>query len=119
MNAAWSKLLSDSPVRVQRGSVGVGTRVEKGEDLAVLFVRPRPDSDVACVAVVAGTGMPGLRRTDRMPYFVSGVAYPDLTVLKALPTSDPDRGLVAVGFFGQDWGVETGEFAFAAEAKKP
>ena len=40
-------LLADSPVQVRRGLVTVGDRGEGGEDLACLFVRPRPGSDRA------------------------------------------------------------------------
>jgi hypothetical protein len=82
-----------------------------GDDLACLFLRPRPGSDRACVAVVAGTGMPGLRLTGRLPYFVSGVAYPDVSVFSARALEKGDSPLRAAGFFGVDWGIETGEFA--------
>jgi hypothetical protein len=50
-----------------------------------------------------------MRVTDRLPYFVSGVHYPDWIILT------PDiltRGASAVwgaGLFGMDWSVETGE----------
>src|SRR5262249_46767066 len=80
-NAAWSALLGDSPVQVRRGRVAIGDRELRGDDLACLSPRPRPGSDRAAVAVVAGTGLAGMRLTDRLPYFVSGVAYPDCAVL--------------------------------------
>ena len=34
-----------SPVQVRRGQVKVGTRAVTGDDLACLFIRPRPGSD--------------------------------------------------------------------------
>ena len=62
------------------------------------------------MGVVAGTGMVGLRLTERLPYFVSGVAYPDCTVFTGKNLSEGTAPILAAGYFGQDWGVETGEF---------
>lgn len=104
-NAAWPSLLGEGPVRVARGSVRVGGRSVEGDGLACLVVRPRPGSDRACVAAVAATGPAGMRRAMRLPYFSSGAAYPDLVVLDG-------GGPVAAGFFGEDWGVDSGEFAW-------
>jgi dienelactone hydrolase len=112
MIACWDALLGKSPVQVRRGSVSIARRELKGDDLASLFLRPRPGSDVACVAVIGGTGPAGLRLTDRLPYFVSGVAYPDCTVIGADMLTRGEAGIRAAGFFGNDWAVESGEFAF-------
>jgi poly(3-hydroxybutyrate) depolymerase len=114
MNRAWPALLGDSPVRVERGAVVVGTRRLIGDDLAVLLVRPRPGSAVALVGVIGGTGPAGLRLTERLPLFLSGVAWPDVTVLDATTLTAGPAGLRAAGFFGDDWRVETGEFAWRA-----
>ena len=65
---------------------------------------------MACVGVVAGTGMTGLRLTERLPYFISGVAYPDCTVFTAKGLKEGAAPILAAGYFGQDWGVDTGEF---------
>jgi hypothetical protein len=111
-NAAWKALLADSPVQVRRGSVGVGDREETGADLACLFQRPRPGSDKACVGVVSGSGVAGMLLTDRLPYFVSGVGYPDCIVLDPDVLARGTAGIRGAGFFGQDWGVSTGEFAW-------
>ncbi len=111
-NAAWPALLADSPVQVRRGSVRIGGRELSGDDLACLFVRPRPDSKQAAVAVVSGTGMTGLRLTERLTYFLSGVAYPDCCVFCAHDRDKGDAALQAAGFFGIDWGVDSGEFAW-------
>ena len=111
-NAAWPALLADSPVQIRRGGVRIGRRELSGDDLACLFVRPRPDSNQAAVAVVSGTGMSGLRLTERLPYFLSGVAYPDCSVFSAHELENGDAALQAAGFFGIDWGVDSGEFAW-------
>lgn len=111
-NRAWPALLGDSPVQVRRGEVRIGERSLRGEDQACLFLRPRPGSAVACVGVVSGTGVVGLKLTDRLPYFLSGVAYPDCTVIGAEMLRDGAKGVRAAGFFGNDWSVDTGEFAW-------
>lgn len=111
-NRAWPTLLGDSPVQVRRGQVTIGGRTLSGDDLACLFLRPRAGSDVACVGVVAGTGVAGMKLTDRLLYFLSGVAYPDCTVLGPDMLSDEARGVRAAGFFGNDWSVEQGDFAW-------
>jgi poly(3-hydroxybutyrate) depolymerase len=103
-HAAWPALLADSPVQLRRGRAKVGDREATGDSIACLLIRPRPLSDWASIGVVGGTGLAGMRRTDRLPYFISGVGYPDLTLL------DGDRDpIVCTGYFGGDWGVASGE----------
>ena len=116
-NAAWNALLADSPVQVRHGEVRIGDRVQSGDDLACLFLRPRPGSDRACVGVVAGSGLTGLRLTDRMPYFVSGVAYPDCIVLGPEALATGSVGVRAAGYFGPDWSLTRSEFAWREAGK--
>jgi hypothetical protein len=111
-NSAWKSLLARSPVQVRHEAVQIGGREIKGDDLACLFCRPRPESESAMVAAVSGTGLAGLRLTERLPYFMSGVAFPDCTVLSAETLKTGSAGLPACGFFGNDWSVERGEFAW-------
>jgi predicted esterase len=112
-NAAWHELVGDGPVQVRRGEVRIGRRTVTGDDLTCLFIRPRPGSDRAAVGVVAGTGMTGLRQTDGLPYFTSGVAYPDCLLLGAKGSAHDPPCPIAAGYFGADWGVESGEFAWS------
>jgi dienelactone hydrolase len=111
-NAAWKALLADSPVQVERGRIRIGDREETGPDLACLFLRPRPGSDLAVVGVVTGTGLAGMRLSDQLPYFVSGVAYPDCVVIGPEMLTKGVAGVRAAGFFGPDWSVTSGEFAW-------
>ena len=115
MNSAWAPLLAESPVQVRRGEVVVGDRSVRRDDLSCLFLQPRPDSQRASVAVVAGTGMPGLRLTHRLPYFMAGTGYPDCLVVGAPALEQGTAGIVAAGFFGNDWSVARGDFAWNAE----
>ncbi len=111
-NSAWPALLGTSPVQVRRGSVRIGEREQRGEDLACLFCRPRPGSDRASVAVISGSGLSGLKLTDRVPYFMAGVAYPDCTVFGTETLTKGNDGVRVTGYFGNDWSVDKGEFAW-------
>jgi pimeloyl-ACP methyl ester carboxylesterase len=111
-NSAWKALLGDSPVQVRSGRLTVGGREEKGAELGCLFVRPRPMSDVALVGAVTGTGLKGMRLTDRLPYFISGVGYPDCVLLGPEALTKGLAGVKAAGFFGPDWSVDRGEFVW-------
>jgi dienelactone hydrolase len=111
-NGAWNSLLAESPVQVNRDAVRIGNREIAGSDLACMFVRPRPGSSHSLVAVVGGAGPIGMRLTDRMPYFLSGVEYPDLLVAGPEVLERGSAGVRVAGFFGTDWGVGTGELAW-------
>lgn len=111
-NAAWPGLLGASPVQVRRGVVEIDDRELRGVDLACLFLRPRLDSDCASVGVVSGSGVAGMRLTDRVPYFVSGVALPDCTVWGPEALAGGVKGVRVAGFFGEDWSVGRGEFVW-------
>ena len=112
-NGAWPALLGESPVQVQRGQVKVGSRAVTGEDLACLFIRPRPGSETASVGAISGSGLIGLRLTERLPYFTSGVAYPDCVLLRARGAGGrfrrPDRG----GLFRSGLGRRIGRVCVA------
>ena len=86
-----------------------------GDDLACLFIQPRSGSDLALVGVIGGTGIRGMRLTDRLPYFQSGVAYPDCIVLGSDVLARGIDGVRVAGFFGGDWSVTRGDFAWAGE----
>jgi dienelactone hydrolase len=111
-SSVWKSLLPDCPVQVHRGFVRIGERQESGLDLACTFLRPRPGGDGTCVGVVSGSGIFGMRLTDRLPYFVSGVAYPDMTLIGPEMLSSSSTGARAAGFFGNDWSVKNGEIAW-------
>jgi dienelactone hydrolase len=108
-NGAWHLLLGESPVQVRSGRIQFGKLEIKGDDLACLFVRPRPASDRALVGVVAGTSITGMRITDRLPYFMSGVGYPDLVLLTSDVLKHGVNGIRWAGYFGSDWSLGEGE----------
>lgn len=111
-NSAWAALLGDSPVQVKNGVIHIGQRSWAGEDLACLFALPRPGSDLALVGAISGTGAPALRATERLPLFLSGTAFPDCVIFSADVLTVGTNAIRAAGFFGIDWGVDSGDFAW-------
>ena len=61
---------------------------------------------------IAPSGPAGASLTHQLPYFVSGVGYPDWTVLGAEMLEDGQRGIRGAGYFGADWTLESGEAAW-------
>ncbi|MFO0827521.1 MAG: prolyl oligopeptidase family serine peptidase [Phycisphaerales bacterium] len=114
-NAAWTALLGRCPVLVRNGSIKIGDRELAGDDLACVFAYPRSDDRDASVAVIAGTSATADRMTWRMPYFVSGVGYPDLTVLSSQALLKGAASVRIAGFFSNAWTVEDGTWAEATE----
>jgi dienelactone hydrolase len=102
-NRAWPKLFGRSPLQIRRGEVTLGEKVWRGENLAVLACYPRPGSARNLVGVVAATGAPGQMLADRLPVFVSGVHYPDWTVIGTGALREGVAGILAAGFYGPDW----------------
>lgn len=120
MNAAWESLLAESPVQAKRGRLTVGQQViDNRDDLLCLFIRPRPDSNTASVGVICGTGVSGMRLADRLPYFVSGIGYPDCLVMSPDVLQQGADAILVAGFFGNDWSVGNGEFAWNRELLPP
>jgi predicted esterase len=111
-NTAWRALFAGGPVQVLPGEVRVGNQKIAGDDLGILVIYPRPGSDTACVGVVGGTGITGMRLTDRRPYMHPGFAYPDLVIFSADQAYIDGDIVRAAGFFGLDWSVERGEFVY-------
>jgi poly(3-hydroxybutyrate) depolymerase len=108
-NRAWKTLLADCPLQVSRGFIRVGDHEERGDDLCCLFLYPRPHSEQALVGVVSGSGPVGMPLTDRLPYFISGVGYPDWVIFDASVLKQGVKGVRGAGYFSQDWGLKGSE----------
>ncbi len=108
-NAAWGSALGRAPLQVGKGWVQVGDKRINGADLAVLYCWRKP-GDRHLNAAVSGTGLAGMRLTTRVPYFLSGVGFPDWTIDSPDSLDKGMNGLVGAGFFGPDGGVNSGEY---------
>jgi dienelactone hydrolase len=111
-NTWWTALLGGSPVLVANGHARVGAREFTGADLAAYFVRPRPDSPTTSVGAVAWTGPAGWFAASPIQYFVSGAGFPDLVLFSADMLRSGTAGVRGIGWFGPDWSVERGDFAW-------
>ncbi|MCZ6572956.1 MAG: prolyl oligopeptidase family serine peptidase [Planctomycetota bacterium] len=111
-NRVWPLLFAEAPIYVRRDTILFGAAYRLSGDVGVLMVLPRRGSDRALVGAVGGTTVKGMRLCDRLPYFVSGVAYPDFTAFNADVLTEGMRGVQVAGYFGNDWSVENGDFAW-------
>jgi hypothetical protein len=64
--------------------------------------------------VVAWTGPAGWAAAGPGQYFVSGAGFPDAMIVSAEIFRLGTGGIRALGWFGNDWRLETGEFAWGA-----
>jgi len=110
-NSAWDKLLSNSPVQVSAGKVTIGDKTFTGNDIGSLFIRPRKDSDTACVAAISGTGIVGMRANDALRIF-SRAFLPDFVVYNADVWKVADEAILATGIFANDWAIDPDDIAF-------
>lgn len=111
-NRAWKLLLVESPVQIRDGAVQMGEKEVKGNDLSCIFVRPKKGSENGTVGAIGGTGIVGMRGTNTLPYLLPGIGFPDLFVMRADALTKGEEGVVAAGFFGDDWSIETGELVW-------
>ena len=117
-NRLWNRLLSQSPIQVRRGRIQVKNERElQGANLACVFLRPKPGSETASVGVVAGTGAEGFRLTECLPYFTSGAGFPDWAIVDSGVLANRRQGVVAAGYFGNDWSISAGESAWRDTAR--
>lgn len=110
-NSAFDKVIVDCPIVVTREGVDAAGERFQGGDHGFVMIRPRKGSDRASVGVVGGSGIVGMRLTDRLPYFTSGVAYPDFTIFGPDPKDKEKFTILRAGFFGNDWKIESGDAA--------
>jgi hypothetical protein len=111
-NSAWNSLLKDSPVQIDDKKVKIGDKEYKGKDLACLMIRPRTDSKIASVAVVAGTGIEGMKLADLAQYSHPYVSFPDVVVYNSDILQSDEKGVKYAGYFGNDWSLPNGEWIF-------
>lgn len=101
-NAAWGRLLADSPIRVSRGGVEVGGERFTG-DLSAFFCRPLAGGERGMVVAFGHSSVRAARAHARVPVFASGIAFPDYVVMSAETLSEGAGGVLAAGFFGNRW----------------
>ena len=126
-NAAAGRLCGASDrgcmARVKSGEVTVGDgHTVSGDDLGVLAVgtfRNAGTSGGQMYALVGGTGVVGMRATDRFTYLLSGVGVPDVCVLRAglwsrgVQAGKAGSGVECAGFLGGNLTMEGAEILWS------
>jgi poly(3-hydroxybutyrate) depolymerase len=99
---AWKQLVGEeAAVQITRGKAKVNGKLIEGETTAVLAALPRADVPGSEVGVITGTGLSGMRATDRLGYFGSGVGFPEVTVIEASIWKEGFTGVRGAGPKGQ------------------
>ncbi len=97
----WDSVFEDAAPRVTRHGVEIpGGPSFRGEDLACLFVHR---GNGGLVGAVAWTGPAGGRLSSRLYYFGSGSGFPDYLVANSSLLTLGQAGILATGFFDNDW----------------
>jgi pimeloyl-ACP methyl ester carboxylesterase len=112
-NKAWSSLLNDCPIQVERGRVTAGSRTWSGDDLSTYFVWPIRSSAIASVGVVSGTGVKGMNGANANQYFAGASGFPDFMIysLDMLQAGVPQVKLA--GFYDHNWKLKDTELVEA------
>ena len=109
-NAAWNKLLKNSPIQVENNLVAIGAKKLIGSQWGMYFTVPRSDSNVASIGVITATGSNGMKATYANHYLVNGTTFPDVLLFDNTVISNGDKAIKCAGFFGNDWSIKTGDF---------
>lgn len=109
-NAAWNKLLKESPIQVEQNAVHFDGKTIEGTNWGMYFIVPRTDSNTASIGVVTATGEKGMKAAYANHYLVNGTTFPDVLLFDAEVLKDGVAEVKCAGFFGNDWSVKHGDF---------
>jgi hypothetical protein len=105
-NLVWKeRVAASTPIQVRRGSLKLGEREWKGDDLCALVVYPS-SLEGELFGLVGSTGAKGTRLSYTTAYFVSGVGYPDYTLFGPSVLQQGDGGVLAAGWFDATWKLD-------------
>jgi len=105
-NLVWKERVGASaPIQVHRGSLRLGEREWKGDDMCALAVYPS-SQEGELFGLVGSTGAKGTRLSYTTAYFVSGVGYPDYTLFGPEVLQKGDGGVLAAGWFDAQWQLD-------------
>lgn len=102
-NKAWSVLLADAPIQLERNKVTAGGKTWTGPDLGASFVWPLKGAERASVAVIGGSGMAGMKAAYANQYFAGASGFPDYMIYDAKMLLQGAGGVKMAGFFDNAW----------------
>jgi|694.fasta_scaffold03018_17 dienelactone hydrolase len=114
INSVWREVLSDSPVQVLRDQWSIKKESENKESASILMIRPQANHPNFSIGAIGGTDLLAMRATNRIPIFSSGTNYPDLLIATPDFLQKGTAAIRRVGFFGNDWSIENGEWQVVA-----
>jgi hypothetical protein len=105
-NKIWKILLSECPIQVKKGLITLGKKQYSGDNLGAYFMWPRPDSKVASIAVITGTGLQGMNTANANQYFAGGSGFPDYMIFSTDLLKSGVDGIKTAGFYSNDWKIK-------------
>jgi hypothetical protein len=78
------------------------------------MIRPQANHPNFSIGAIGGTDLLAMRATNRIPIFSSGTNYPDLLIATPDFLQKGTAAIRRVGFFGNDWSIENGEWQVVA-----
>lgn len=105
-NKVWKTLLKDCPIQVSKKGISVGSQQYSGDNLSAYFMWPRSDSEFAGIAVIAGTGIEGMRAVDANQYFAGGSGFPDYFIFSSELLSKGADEIITAGFYDNQWKIK-------------
>lgn len=109
-NKVWNILLKNSPIQVSKNKIIAGSSQFTGDDLGIYFIYPHPDSQIASVGVVAGTGDKGMKATSPNNYISGITGYPDIMIFRADMLKNGFENVEVAGYFDNKWTLENQDF---------
>jgi hypothetical protein len=102
-NKAWSSLLSDCPIQVERNKITAGEKVWQGDDLSAYFVWPIRSSAVASIGVISGSGLKGMNAANANQYFAGASGFPDFMIYSLDMLQSGPGAVKMAGFYNHNW----------------
>ncbi len=102
-NSLWKTLQDKSPIKVNSGAINFADEKLIQNKLGVMYIFPRMNSTSTITAFIGGTDLTGMKTIERMPIFVSGVAYPDYLIMTDDALKNGIPSVLKAGFFENDW----------------
>lgn len=95
-------------IRIRDAFGAIHTYRSRGKGLAAVFLRPLPDERLELV--VWGADEASLRIAARLVPTLTGTGVPDFVIADSDMLYEGIEGMLAMGFFGDDWNVSSNAF---------
>ncbi|WP_315822894.1 alpha/beta hydrolase-fold protein [Paraflavitalea speifideaquila] len=102
-NSAWTILLSDCPIQVDKNIITAGKQLLTGDQHGAYLVWPIKNSSLASVAAVTGSGLKGMQAASANQYFAGASGFPDFMIFGLDMLHSGATGLKMAGFYDHNW----------------